>query len=96
MTQHRPVESRYWAAIVWDPATDWETVDLVWMREQCDAELVANCKATREWLDQYGDAAFDAALSCVGVLRGNETVASVMVTRGIPQAARGDETGDAL
>lgn len=94
MTQHRPVESRYWAAIVWDPATDWETVDLVWMREQCHAELIANGKATREWLDEFGVRSFDTALSCVGVFRGAETVDSVMAARGASDAAGDAGAGD--
>jgi hypothetical protein len=91
---YQPNQPRTWAADIWDPATDWET--LVGLRGQADDAQLAESSVTQTWLDRYGVASFDAALVCLGVLRGDETVAFLMAARGASEAARGDETGEAL
>jgi hypothetical protein len=96
MTQQRPDKPRNWADVIWDPHTDWETADLAKLREQANAEQIADGIVSQEWLDWYGDVSFDAALLTLGVLRGGETVNSVMAARSASEAARGNETKKAL
>jgi hypothetical protein len=57
--------------------TDWDTVDLRKLRAQFDAEQLAAEKVTREQLDRYGDASFDAALAVLGIVGPPETVDTI-------------------